>query len=98
MRRVMHGDVMSAARALLTVPEAGRERFCAKLIERADMADRYCRQTGHVHQMWGNGSLMAAARTCSLPPEPSLEDDIYCSCIEMVLHMLVEWRISQRRS
>ena len=98
MRRIMHGDVMSAARALLTVPEAGRERFCAKLIERADRADRYCRQTGHVHLMWGNGSLMAAARTYSLPPEPSLEDDIYCSCIEMVLHMLVEWRISQRRS
>lgn len=98
MRPVLHGDVVSAARALLTVPEAGREDFCATLIQRANMADKHCRQTGHVHLMWGNGSLMAAARTYSLPPEPSLEDDTYCSCIEMVLHMLVQWRINQRRS
>ena len=98
MRPVLHGDVVSAARALLIVPEAGRAEFCARLIEKADMADKHCRQTGQVHLMWGNGSLMAAARTYPLPSEPSFEDDAYCSCVEMVVLMLVKWRISQRRS
>jgi hypothetical protein len=98
MRPVLHGDVVSAARALLTVPEAARAEFCATLIQRADMADKHCRQTGQVHLMWGNGSLMAAARTHRLPSEPSFENDIYCSCFEMVLQMLVKWRVSQRRN
>lgn len=98
MRPVLHGDVVSAARALLAVPEAGRAEFCAMLIRRAEMADKHCRQTGQVHLMWGNGSLMSAARAYSLPPEPGFDDDIYCSCVETVLHMLVKWRVSQKRN
>ena len=97
MRPVLHGDVVSAARALLTVPEAARVDFCTALIRRADIADKYCRQTGQGHHMWGNGSLMAAARVFPLPPEPGFDDDVYCNCVEMVLHALVKWRVNQKR-
>ncbi|MEP2028950.1 MAG: hypothetical protein ABJI96_09635 [Paracoccaceae bacterium] len=98
MRPVLHGDVISAARALLAVPEAARVDFCAALIRRADIADKHRRQTGQVHQVWGNGSLMAAARAFPLLPEPGFDDDVYCNCVEMVLNALVKWRFSQKRN
>ena len=95
MRPVLHGDVSNAARALLAVPLAQRADLCRRLIVGAECADLHVRRTGRVHKEWGNGSLMAAARTQALAPEPSFDDAAYCACFELVLGTL---RLTRMRS
>ena len=89
MRPLLHGDVSDAARALLAAPPAARERLCRRMIVEAEAADAYRRRTGRVHPLWGNGSLMAAARRRALADEPGFDDADYCSCFEMVLRALI---------
>ncbi|RBW60294.1 hypothetical protein [Ruegeria sp. A3M17] len=98
MRPVLHGDVSSAARALLNAAPADRERLCTRMINEAELADIYVGQTGRLHPLFGNGSLMAAARTRSLVDEPSFDDFQYCQCFEMVLRCLVQFRVTRMRS
>lgn len=102
MRRVMHGDVASAARVLIGVPETMRQSLCRRMICEAHAAHRYFRRFGRAHLLWGDGSLMAAAHKRRLLPEPGFSDSGYCGCMEMVLHELIEWRaarqVSRRRS
>lgn len=94
MRAILHGDITSAARALLPVPQGARRARCRRLIKEAEFADRYTRRFGKIHPLWGNGSLMGAARKYPLAREPRLGDLEYCSCMEMVLHELIQWRRS----
>jgi hypothetical protein len=94
MRPVLHGDVSSAARALLAAPEILRAGLCRRLIREAEAAERYVRKTGQMHPIWGNGSLMAAARRRVLAAEPSFDDRDYCACFEEVLRALTEHRAS----
>ncbi len=90
MRPILHGDVSDAARALLASPMAGRERLCRRMIAEADAALSHVNRTGRLHPDWGNGSLMAAARTHRLAPEPGFHDLDYCRCMETVLACLIE--------
>lgn len=96
MRPVLHGDVTAAARALLLVPEGARETLCRRMIEEADFADRYAKRLGRPHRHWGNGTLMAAARARPLADEPSLGEERYCACLELVFRALLEWRAARR--
>lgn len=98
MRPVLHGDVSSAARVLLRAPPAIRDALCARMIREADLADRHRRRTGRLHPLWGNGSLMSAARKRMLADEPCFDDTEYCACFEMVLRALVERQISPKRN
>lgn len=98
MRPALHGDVSAAARALLAVPRGARVQLCRGLIRRAERADRYRLATGRCHPRWGNGSLMAAARTQALADEPGFDDIDYCRCFRMVLAALVVFRITRQRS
>lgn len=98
MRPILHGDVSSAARALLAVPEALRRGLCARMMREAEAAEAHMRRTGRAHPLWGNGSLMSAARKRVLADEPGFDDPDYCRCFEMVLRGLVARRISRRRS
>ncbi len=98
MRPVLHGDVSSAARVLLAAPLEDRDRLCARMIIEAELADKYVGQTGHLHPLFGNGSLMAVARNRLLADEPSFDDLQYCQCFELVLHHLVRFRLSQTRN
>jgi hypothetical protein len=95
MRPVLHGDVSNAARALLSVPQGLREALCIQLIHEAESADVYTRRVGRLHPVWGNGSLMSAARKRVLADEPTFENAEYCVCFEMVLRQLIEWRINR---
>lgn len=90
MRRVYHGDVSSAARALLALPSTLRSHACQRMLDHAEMAARHVRETGKTHPIWGDGSLMSVARKSRLPKEPSFDDADYCQCFEMVLRSLVE--------
>ncbi|WP_323764909.1 hypothetical protein [Marinovum sp.] len=96
MRPVLHGDVTAAARALLMVPESAREALCHRMIEEADFADRYAKRLGRPHRLWGNGTLMAAARARPLADEPALGEARYCRCLEQVFRALLDWRAARQ--
>lgn len=96
MRPILHGDVTAAARALLLVPETAREALCRRMIEEADFADRYAKRLGRPHRLWGNGTLMAAARARPLAEEPALGEERYCRCLELVFRQLLAWRAARR--
>ena len=98
MRPVLHGDISAAARALLTAPQAERDRLCSRMIQEAEMADRHVGQTGRLHPLFGNGSLMAVARNRRLADEPSFDDLQYCQCFETVLRHLIRFQINRTRS
>ena len=96
MRPVLHGDVVAAARVLYALPEALRVRELARLMQKAAWADAFRKQSGRVHPVWGDGSLMTAALAAAPPPEPQLNDPDYCGCLAMVFEGLVA-RLSDRR-
>lgn len=98
MRPLLHGDVSNAARALLAVPRSFRPVLCRRMIVEAEAADDHVRRTGRLHPLWGNGSLMAAARRRRLADEPGFDDADYCACFEMVLRALIDRKIIPRRS
>jgi hypothetical protein len=97
MRPVLHGDVSSAARVLLNVPNAIRADLSARMIKEAEAADAVFQTTGRSHALWGNGSLMGAARKRVLADEPSFSCSDYCACFEMILRALIAHRITERR-
>ncbi|NOD34206.1 MULTISPECIES: hypothetical protein [unclassified Ruegeria] len=98
MRPVLHGDVSAAARALLTVPQAERTRLCVRMIHEAELADEHLKNTGRLHPIHGNGSLMAVARNRALADEPGFDNLQYCQCFETVLHHLSRFLITRQRS
>lgn len=98
MRPVLHGDVSCAARALLRLPGPQRAGLCRRLLAEAEAADRHVGRTGRLHPLFGNGSLMSAARKRMLADEPGFDDPEYCRCFEMVLRALVRHQVSPRRS
>jgi len=96
MRPVLHGDVVSAARLVYTIPAGERTAALSKLLARAEAADLYRRKHGRAHPRWGDGSLMAVAQRRELPNEPTLRDSDYCRCLSTVFLALAAW--SERMS
>lgn len=92
MRALLASDVSTAARVLYLYPDAMREAVCQRLIRNADWADRYTRRLGRAHPLWGNGTLLAAARAHAVAAEPTFDDVAYCSCFEIVLKLLADRR------
>lgn len=68
------------------------------MIAEAELADRHVAMTGRLHPFYGNGSLMAAARSRVLADEPGFDDLQYCQCFEMVLQSLIRFHINRPRS
>ena len=89
MRPVGHGDVSAAACALLAAPRAARPALLARLLAQAETADAYRRELGRLHPLWGNGSLMGAARGQRRAREPFLDDPDYAACMVLVFEALV---------
>lgn len=98
MRPILYGDLSAAARALLAAPPHHRYRLCNRLLAEVELADRYVSATGRLHPMFGNGSLMAAARRRQLADEPGFDNVQYCQCFEMVLQALVRFQVNRPRS
>ncbi|MDO6485264.1 DUF7742 family protein [Shimia thalassica] len=92
MRRVMHGDVVSVARVLLTCAAPLRPQMCRRMIEQSHAAHRFFKRFGRAHPLWGDGSLMALAHRQKMRPEPGFANSEYCTCVELVLSELVTWR------
>ena len=85
MRPVLHGDVISVARALLPLRAGKRRARCAQILAQADLAEAHVQRYGCLHRAYGNGSLMAAARSYPLADEPTFDDADYCHCVVTVL-------------
>jgi len=90
MRPVGHGDVSAAACALLHVAADARARLLGRMLAEAETADAYRQETGRLHPLWGNGSLMGAALGHARAREPFLDDPQYASCMAMVFDALVQ--------
>ena len=88
MRPVLVSDVTAAARALLSVREPRRNALCEDLLREAEYADRFTRRVGRPHPVFGNGTLLAAARARKLVCEPTLDDAAYRAAIATVLRAL----------
>ena len=89
MRRVLHGDVVAAACALLAAPGPARPELIRHLIAEAELADAYRLKTGRAHPVWGSGSLMAAAMARPRAREPYLDDPDYAACLVEVFEALI---------
>ncbi len=89
MRPVMHGDVAAAGCALLRVAPEARFGLMSRLLSEAEAADQYRQETGNIHPLWGNGSLMAAAMARPRAREPFLDDLEYCACMALVFDALL---------
>ena len=94
MRAIHHSDVTAAARVLLGMPVEMRESACARMLREAHWADHFTKRTGRVHQLWGNGSLRAAAYGRRLVPEPAALSAEYCNCLMLVLDHVIARRWS----
>lgn len=89
MRPVLHGDVVAAACYLLTIPETVRRGAMTRLLDQAEMADRFRVKVGRLHPFWGDGSLEAAARKHPVTCEPFLDDPRYVECLVLVFQCLL---------
>ncbi|RUS60440.1 hypothetical protein EGN72_09515 [Pseudorhodobacter sp. E13] len=90
MRSILMGDIIAAARALLECPVQERRARAATMIYHARIADKVRKRTGRPHMVWGNGSLMAAARPKPTRPEPFAGDPEYLAAIKLVAEALLQ--------
>ncbi|MFC2967851.1 DUF7742 family protein [Acidimangrovimonas pyrenivorans] len=88
MRQVLPGDLVAAALVLRALPEAERDGALRRLLEEADLADRYRKRLGRPHPDYGNGSLMAAALRHRPGGEPFLSDPAYLDALGRVIAAL----------
>ena len=68
------------------------------MIAEAEVADAHFLHTGKSHLLWGNGSLMGAARKRVLADEPTFLNTDYCVCFEIVLRSLIRHQITEKHS
>ncbi len=89
MRRLLHGDMVAAARVLLAQPPGRRAAILAEMLAAADRAERHVARTSHAHPRWGAGCLESAAARWPSADEPWLDDADYAACLMMVLQAAV---------
>ena len=93
MRAITHGDVSAAARAVWSLPTVVQPAAVRAMLEKAHAADRFRKNCGRAHPLWGTGSLMAAALTeCGRAGEPRLSDSGYLEAMCTVIETILDWR------
>jgi len=90
MRAVLPGDLSAAARVLLGLPPDERAQAARRLVQEAEIADRYRRNTGSVHPGFGSGSLMSRALRAAPLPEPLIDQPDYARCLIRVLEAILD--------
>ena len=84
MRTLLLGDIIAAARALLSVQSAGRAALLDAMIKEADAAHRFHKRMLRPHPKWGNGSLMARANIEPQVDEPLASDADYLQTLHLL--------------
>lgn len=92
MRPLLPGDLDCAVAVVMAQPPETRARVAARLLEQADLADRYRKRLGRAHPVFGTGSLMSAA--LGWPDQPKVRgfDGSYCAALIVVLTAVQNWR------
>lgn len=98
MRRMLHGDIVAAARVLLLAPEEERRCLCQRMIDEAEKAYAHFEKCGKPHPDWGTGSLMSAALQRPAAPEPSFDNVEYLTCLKTVFREITVNRLLQIRN
>lgn len=92
MRPILPGDLDCAVAVVMAQPPATRAAVAARMLEQADLADRYRKKLGRAHPVYGTGSLMSAALCWPEGPRGRVYDASYCAALIVVLRALQAWR------
>lgn len=86
MRRLLIGDLMAGARAILPAPPPARAALADRLLAEAHAAHLYFKRYGRAHPRWGDGSLMTRALNHGAPDLPP--DRAYWQALELLLQRI----------
>lgn len=89
MRPVTHGDILAAARVLLSVPDAAWPATLQDLLDKAARADRQRQIAGALAAGSGNGTLMAAALARFPPVAPPVDTPRHLAALATVIAALL---------
>ena len=92
MRQLLPGDLDCAVAVVMRQPPEARAGVAARLLEEADVADRYRKRLGRAHPAYGSGSLMSAALGWPDGPRGRVYDASYCAALIVVLTAVQDWR------
>ncbi|PIB24954.1 hypothetical protein BFP76_07315 [Amylibacter kogurei] len=85
MRRIIHSDIVAAARVLLCVPTEQRDQMITTLFEIAHLGDKLRRRLGRKNLLFGDGTLRGAACLFEMKPQRNMSDIEFGQCFLMVL-------------
>jgi len=91
MRAIGLSDLDLAARALMCVPASQQRAVAARLLEDADVCDRWRRRFGTIHPSGGTGSLYAQAALGAVTSVSTVGPD-YIAAFQVVLQAVSDWR------
>lgn len=92
MQTIGLGDLAAAARALMAVHETRRAPLLRRLMDEADLADRFRRRQGRAHPVYGNGTLMSAALARPQAKPPANDDVEYLACLAQAIEAVLDRR------
>ena len=98
MRPILPGDLDAGVRLLLTLPPGAHPGRAAALVWQADTADRWRKRTGRAHPLWGDGSLLTAARMVGARAPVWCCDAAYCAALAILLGSIAAHRAEGRRT
>ena len=94
MRTTLFGDLVAAARVLLTVSPGECHALIDRMLAEAHIAHIYYKRVGRPHARWGNGSLFGRAALMPQLREPFASDPAFlvalCTVIEGLLRRAYE--------
>lgn len=96
MRRILYGDIVTAASVIRRVKPEMRGSLLAKLMEKAHCADKFRKRNGRWCPGLGDGSLVSA---CSGLPRENIDrfgDADVVECMREVFDAIGKWKLSQR--
>ncbi len=89
MRALLHVDVVTLARVLLSVDCFERIKLCDHIFDRAQAADKYRKRFGKYHICYGTGSVASACQALAKAPEPFLSNREYAHCLKIIFQRVL---------
>lgn len=89
MRAIHLSDLNLATRTLLAVPARARAATMQDLVGAAQVADKFRKQTGRAHSVYGNGTLGAACQHRKKAKMPDRCDETYLECMGIVIGHII---------
>jgi len=89
MRPIYPSDLDLVTRTLLACEPPDRLRLARQIITRADIADRYRKNMGHLHPSFGSGTLSSAAQDFPARPANGYCNRDYLEAMSILLGRLL---------